>query len=223
MTSARRRSTTSVTSFERGTGPTTPCSRSSATSRPMKRSVSSPSISATLPRQLTARGKVAEILGDETLRFIGREVADDREHGVVGPVPRSKEVTDVVERRRAQVIHRSDRRPVIRVVGIVSELQQTLERRAVRNVVVALPPLLLDHLSLNVEFLLGQRREKKTHAIRFQPESEGQVVRWERLEIVGAVEERRAVQHAAHRLHVAEVLVVADVLRSGEEHVLEQM
>ena len=102
-------------------------------------------------------------------------------------------------------------------------MEQPLERRAVRDVVVALAPLFLHHLALDVELLLRQGREEVAHAIGLQPEAEGQVVRRQRLEVIRAIEERRPVQDAADRLHVAEVLVVADVLRAGEEHVLEQM
>ena len=102
-------------------------------------------------------------------------------------------------------------------------MQQALERGAVRDVVVALAPLFLHDLALDVELLLRERGEEEAHAVRLQPEPEREIVRREGLEVIRAIEERRAVEHAAHRLHVAEVLVVADVLRAGEEHVLEQM
>jgi hypothetical protein len=112
---------------------------------------------------------------------------------------------------------------VVRILGVVGEVQEALEGGAVGHVVVALAALFLDHFALDVELLLGQRGGEVAHAVGFEPEAEGQVVRGEGLEVVGAVEERRPVQHPAHGLDVAEVLVVADVLGAGEEHVLEKV
>ena len=113
---------------------------------------------------------------DKPLRLLGNEIADQRQRGVVGAVPGGEKLADVVERGRAEVFHRADRGPVVGVVRIVSEIEQPLERRAVRNVVVTLAAFFLDHLALDVELLLRQRRKEIAHAIRFEPEAEGEVV-----------------------------------------------
>ena len=93
-------------------------------------------------------------------------------------------------------------------------MKQPLERGAVGNVVVALPPLFLHHLALDVELFLRERREKESHPIGFQPQSESEVMRRQGLEVVRAIEEGGPIEDAADRLHVAEMLVVADVLRA---------
>src|SRR4029077_1113916 len=93
----------------------------------------------------------------------------------------------------------------------------------VRDIVVSLPPLLFDHLALNVELFLRERRQEEAHAVGLQPQTERQVVRWQCLKVICTIEERRSVQHAADRLDVPEMLVVAHMQRAGEQHVLEQM
>ena len=103
---------------------------------------------------------------------------------------------------------------MIRIVRLVRQVEQPLERGAVRNVVVSLPPLFFDYLALDVELVLRERRKKEAHAVRLQPEAHGQIVGGQRLEVIRAIEERRAIEDAAHRLHVAKMLVVADVLRT---------
>jgi len=91
------------------------------------------------------------------------------EHGVVGAVPGGEELADVIQRGGAEVFHRADGGPVVRVVGVEPEVQQALEGGAVGDVVVALAALFLDHLALDVELLLRQSREEKAHAVRLHP------------------------------------------------------
>ena len=101
---------------------------------------------------------------------------------------------------------------MVRVIGIVGQVQQPLEGGSVGDIVVTLAALFLHHLALDIEFLLRQRGEEVPHPIGLQPEAEREVIRRQRLEVIRPIEERRPVQDAADRLHIAEVLVVADVL-----------
>src|SRR5581483_85004 len=86
-----------------------------------------------------------------------------------------------------------------------------------------LPPLFLDDFALDVELLLRQRWKKEAHPVRLQPEAEGEIVGGKRLVVIRPVERGAAVEHTSHGLHVAKMFVVADVLRAGEQHVLEEM
>src|SRR5688500_3127546 len=109
------------------------------------------------------------------------------------------------------------------MTGGVAEAEEVLQPQAVRDVFVPLAALLLDDVLLHVEALLAERRKEEAHPVRLQPEAQGQVVRGHRLVIVGAVERGGAVEDSSNGLNVAEMFVRSDVLRSGEEHVLEEM
>ena len=78
-------------------------------------------------------------------------------------------------------------------------------------------------VALRVELLLRHRGQQLAHAIRLEPERELELVRRHRLEVVRALEPRRAVERAAGALHELEVLVRFDVGRALKEHVLEQV
>ncbi len=112
---------------------------------------------------------------------------------------------------------------VVRVPGREGEPDQSLERRAVRHVVVALTALVLDDIALVLQRLLIERSEKRAHAVGLQPECEFQLVRGHGLEVVGPLEARRAVQRAASSLYELEVAVAVDLRRALEHEVLEEV
>jgi hypothetical protein len=112
---------------------------------------------------------------------------------------------------------------VERMLGGKRERRQLLPPRAVRLIVDRPAPLVLHHVALRVELLLRHRREQPAHAIGFQPERDGQLVRRDGLEVVGSVQPGRPVERPAGTLHQLEVLVRGDVLGSLEQHVLEQV
>ena len=67
------------------------------------------------------------------------------------------------------------------------------------------------------------RVEQRGHAIGLQPEAQLDLVRGQRLEVVGAVEEGGGVEHAAGALDDAEVLGLGHVAAALEHEVLEEM
>lgn len=145
------------------------------------------------------RGDGAEVLLDPGQRLLRVDVADHREHGVVGRVVRAEERLRVVQGRRVQIGHRADRRVVVRVALRVREGRELLERRAVRNVVVALAALVLHDVALVLHGLVVERGEQRAHPVGLEPQGELQLVRGHRLEVVGALEAGGAVEgtHAA--------------------------
>ena len=76
---------------------------------------------------------------------------------VVGP----EEGADVLERGRVEVVHRADRRVVVRMLRREEVALELLLERAVRPVVVRPALLVLDDLALVVEVLLAERVEQR--------------------------------------------------------------
>ena len=150
-------------------------------------------------------------------------VARDAQHRVVGRVVGAEERLDVVERGGVEVLHRADRRVVVRVLLGEQVAEDLLVPRPVRPVVVAPALLVLHDLALVVEVLLAQRVEQRPHPVRLEPERELQLVRGQRLEVVRAVEPGRAVERPAGALDEGHVLRLADVRAALEHHVLEQV
>ena len=165
----------------------------------------------------------AEMALDHRERRGRLEVTGDGEDGVVGRVPGREEAANVVERGGAQVLHRSDRRVVVWVrVGVDKRLHPLIPV-AVRLVVDRPAPLVLHHLALVVELLLGHRRQQAGQPVGLEPQGQLQLVAGQRLEVVGAVEPGRCVEGAAGSLHERHVLALLDVQRPLEHHVLEQV
>ncbi len=109
------------------------------------------------------------------------------------------------------------------VLRWIGECRQLLPPGAVRLIVHA-PASFVDHdIALVVELCLRHGRQQLTHAIGLEPERYRQLVRWHRLEVVGAIEPGGTVQRTAGALHELEVLVGAHVRRALKQHVLEQM
>ena len=100
---------------------------------------------------------------------------------------------------------------------------QLLLERAVRPVVVRPALLVLDDLALVVQVLLAERVEEGRHAVRLEPQRQVELIRRQRLEVVGPVQPGRAVHRAAGGLDEGDVLGLGDVARALEHDVLEEV
>jgi hypothetical protein len=169
------------------------------------------------------RGQVAEVPLGGVERVLLGHVADDRQDRVVRPVVLAEERVHVLQRGGVQVLHRPDRHVCVRVAFGEREPDEPLVRVAVRAVVVALPLLFLDHVTLVVQVLLVDRVEQVAHPVRLEPEREVETAAGQRLEVVRAVEEGARVQAGAGGLQQAEVLTGGDVARPLEHQVLEEV
>ncbi len=165
----------------------------------------------------------AEVLLGERAHGRPVAVARDAQDRVVGGVVGGEERLDVVQRGGVEVLHRADRRVVVRVLLGEQVAEDLLVPRPVRPVVVAPALLVLHDLALVVEVLLAERLEQRPHPVRLEPDRELQLVRRQRLEVVRAVEPRRAVERPAGALDEGHVLRLADVRAALEHHVLEQV
>ncbi len=105
----------------------------------------------------------------------------------------------------------------------IDGLEDRLGRHSVGAVVVVLPLLVAHDVALVVELVLGQRRQKKAHAVTLEPQAGLEKVGRQRLEIVRAIGVGGAVGGAARLLDVLEVHLVGHVRRALEHHVLEQV
>ncbi len=98
------------------------------------------------------------------------EVADYREDSVVRSVVKPEERFYIFLRRGAEIRHRADHRPRIRVILRIHRGGEDLTYATVRLVVVTLPALVLDDVALCIEFRDVEFIEQKSHAICFQPQ-----------------------------------------------------
>ena len=106
---------------------------------------------------------------------------------------------------RVEVLLRSDDRPAIGMRRREQGRLQKQVRRAVRPVLVALAPLVLHHVPLNVEPLLVERVQQEAHPVRLQPQRHLQVVGRHGLPVVGLVGARGPVDGAPDLLKGLEV------------------
>ena len=165
----------------------------------------------------------AEVTLDPFAGDVGLEVAHDRQHCVVRSVIGAEEGLDILQRGGVQILHRADRRMVVRVALREHRRLEPLRGAPVGPVVVALALLVLDDLALVVEGLLAEGVEQAPHAVGLQPEGQLEVVARDRLVVVGAVDPGGAVERPAGAGDQAEVLGLADVAGALEHHVLEEV
>ena len=174
-------------------------------------------------RHRLAGRHVAEPLLDQLAGAGDVDVAGDHEARVAGHVVGAEEPRDVLEARRGEIFHRSDRRPAIRMSGRIEHRRQLDERLAVRLVVDALTLLVLDNIALAVDLVGRLVVEEEAHAIGLEEQRQLERVRGDVLVIVGAIVGGRAVVVAAGGLEPVVELAFRHVHRSFEHDVLEEM
>ncbi len=173
-------------------------------------------------REGGARRDVAEVLLCLRARRRHVDVAGQHQDGVGGAVIRAEPFAHVVERRRVEVCHRTDRQAAIRMSRGEARAVDGLRDLAVRAVLV-LALFVLDHAALLVEPRLRHGAEQVAHAIRFHPQREIERRGRDVLEIVGAVETRGAVHRGRTDLFQRLEIFVVVVFRALEHQVFEQM
>ena len=166
------------------------------------------------------RRNVAEIFLDLRQRFGRLEVTHQGQHGVVRRIVNAKEFLDVFDGGRVQILHGADHRMLVGEV-IVDQALQYFRCFAVRLIVHAQPALFLHRVALIVQVRLVHRQ--RTHAVRFQKQPQIQLIGSERFEIIRPILRGGAVHIAAVVFDQNHVLAFADVFRSLEHHVLEQV
>ena len=104
---------------------------------------------------------------------------------------------------------------------VIGGLEKRLKSTSVGLVVITLAPLFLYRFSLIVE--VGFVDCQRAHPVRFQEQAQIQLVCGQGLEIHRAVGRGVAVHSATVVFNNDEVLALADVFRTLEHHVFEQM
>ena len=128
---------------------------------------------------------------------LGIAVTHDRQHRVVGHVVGGEERRHVLNGGGVQILHRADHGVPVRVVRREGQLDQPAHRVAVRNVVVPLALLLLDHLALVVQVRLGEGVQQAAQPVGLQPQRQVQAAGGQGLEVVGPVEPGGGVDRGA--------------------------
>ena len=173
---------------------------------------------------LRAHRQRAEPLADQLLAGGELEVARYRQGRVGRHVPGPEEPLDVVERGRLQVLVLADRRVAIGMPLGIQRRGLGEQRLAVRHVVDALAALVAHDIDLVVEAALVDQVEQPAHAVALEPQRRLELVRRHHFKVVGAIGVGRAVDVLGPDVpQDLEVLVLADVLRALEHHVLEQV
>jgi len=135
----------------------------------------------------------------------------------------AEERVHVGQARGVEVLHRPDGRVVVGVPlreGRGVEVDQGV---AVGLVVIALALLLLDHVALVVQVLLGHGVEEVPVPVGLEPQRQLDGPLRHGLEVVRAIEPGRRVQPSALGHERLEVLTARHVLRALEHQVLEEV
>ena len=168
-------------------------------------------------------GNVAEVPLRQPACLARSDVARDGDGRVVGGVVRAEEPSHVFDRRRRQVRHRPDHRPVIRVIGRIEPRQDVLLRQPVGPVLVTLATLVLHHAALQVDLVRGDLGQQEAEPVRVQPQHQRERVTRPAFVIVRAVFGGGPVVVRARGLEQAIELPRGHVLRAHEHDVLEQV
>jgi hypothetical protein len=149
------------------------------------------------------------------------EVAGHRQNRVATGVVALEELLGVADRGTLQVAERAV------AVVLVGEGREHHRRQlqpgkaAVRPVQDVDPDLLLDHVDLVAQVLLGQ--PGTAHAVGLEEQRPLEGAGRQHLEVVGVVQMGGAVEAAAGALHVPEVGQLLEVFRALEHQMLEEM
>ena len=105
--------------------------------------------------------------------------------------------------------------------GIVRDLIESVERQAVRLIVVSLAFFFLYRLALIGEVHLGDG--ERSHAVRFEEQAEVDLIRRQCFVIFGAIAVGRAVHASTIVFDQNKVLAFSDIRGTLKHHVFEQM
>ena len=155
--------------------------------------------------------------------FVAVEVTGDREDGVVRSVVRGKEVSNIVQTGRSQVVHRSDQGVMEGMLLRERERRQSLPPGPIRLVIHRPASFVLHDVALRVEFFLRHRGEQVSHAVRLKPQCQLELIGRNGFEIVRAIEPGGPVECSSRSLDHFEMLICRDVRRPLKEHVFEEM
>ena len=164
-----------------------------------------------------------EQLGDHRLDLGRLEIPRHDQRGVTGHVILGKEILDIVDRRRDQVLVGSNHGDVVRMSGRKHQFRNPQLGRSVRPGLVALAAFVPHHLALLVQFLLVHLAAEVLQAVCVEPEQGFQQVGWTVGEIVGAVLGGRGIVPAAAGFHELVKFAARDAFGAHEHQVLEQV
>src|SRR6266404_3058135 len=169
----------------------------------------------------SAGGDIPEVLFGHRKTFFGFHVAKNEEHGIVRRVVRFEKGLHVGETGGIEISKIS-----IKIVGVGPIAKgdgRKIEpgKAAVRLVQDIDADFFFDYIALIAEILVVDL--EGAHAVGFEPKNTLERVGGHRLEIIGDIVMRRAVERAAAGIDELDVLHLGSVGGALEHHVLEEM
>ena len=170
-----------------------------------------------------AGGDLAEIFHGLGPRFGRGDVADHHQGGVGGTVVGAEPGLEIVDRGGVEVLHRTNRVVVIRVVQRVRVGLDVLLHAQAVGLVLVLALLVLHHAALLVHLVLAQAVEQVAHAVGLHPQRHVQRSGRHGFKVIGAVIGGGAI-HAGSTGLLERLEVIAIVMTRPLEHqVLEDV
>ncbi len=165
----------------------------------------------------------AKVLLDPVEGLLGIKIAAQGQSRVVGAIPAQEELLEVVDVNPVEILHIADGLPGVGMSARIERLAHLLAHQTVGLVVDTLGPLVLDGGTLDLELLLAHRIEQEAHPVGLQPQHLLQLVGRHGLVVVGAVLVGGAIHVTTGFVDDPHMLLITDVFRALEHHVLEEV
>ena len=168
--------------------------------------------------------EAAKILFHQLLGACLVNVADDAQRGVVGPVIDLEKFLDVFQRGRLYVRVGADDDGMVGMLPGKQVVPQGFLDDAVRLVLARLAAFVAHHVLLVRQRRLVEHVEQIAHAVGMGPQGEFQLMGWDSVVVVSAVERSGGIRfRAACSLQQQFCRTARNMLGTGKHHVLEEM
>jgi len=173
-------------------------------------------------RHIFASRNGSEVGVNQTLGHVRIEVTRDDQRRVLWTVPDLEEVLHVIECRILEVFVTANGGVMVGVPHRERELHEIFIGLTIRAVLVALTPLISNHLTLVVQLGLVQDGQEVPHSVALHEQCQRQLLRGNTFKIVGPLGVRGAVDTRSHS--VERLKVFARAVKTPLEHqVLKQV
>src|SRR5439155_3889976 len=121
------------------------------------------------PLQRWARVKRSKIFFYKTPGFVSFEISGNDQAAIIGSVVSVEKFLHILRGSHIQMLLRSNDQPGIGMSLGKEIFKNHLEGPSIGNILVTLTAFVLNHISLVVQFLLGQDIREITHPVSFEP------------------------------------------------------
>jgi len=153
----------------------------------------------------------------------GVKIAGNYQGGIVGNIIGRMEFLYILNRRIEQILHLPDDLPTVWMPRRIEIFVHHISAVAVRPVVIVLPLLILNHILLVGKSFTGYGVGEITHPVGFHPQNHFHGIFGNHFIIYCSVFIGSAIQGASRILDLMKKLVLGNILRLLEHHVLKKM